>query len=125
MDALRWMAGFFVSLVFGGIVTQFYARRVRKLIGDEDPNYRILIPLSIGVVESLFFTIGVAFNLSGVMIGMVAWMGAKMAAHWGKESQEHQVSNIVTVRFLVLVGTMLSLLFAMIGGLICAGRLWL
>ena len=51
--------------------------------------------------------------------------GAKMAAHWGQESQEHQVSNIVTVRFLVLVGTMLSLLFAMIGGLICAGRLWL
>jgi hypothetical protein len=125
MEALRWPAGLFVSLVFGGIVTQYYARKVKKLIGDEDPNYRILIPLSIGVVESLFFTIGVAFNLSGVMIGMVAWMGAKMAAHWGKESQEHQVSNIVTVRFLVLVGTMLSLLFAMIGGLICAGRLWL
>ena len=125
MEALRWPVGLFVSLVFGGIVTLYYARRVMKLIGDEDPNYRILIPLSIGVVESLFFTIGVAFNLSGVMIGMVAWMGAKMAAHWGKESQEHQVSNIVTVRFLVLVGTMLSLLFAMIGGLICAGRLWL
>ena len=125
MEALRWTAGLFVSLVFGGIVTQYYARRVRKLIVDEEPNYRILIPLSIGVVESLFFTIGVAFNLSGVMIGMVAWMGAKMAAHWGKESQEHQVSNIVTVRFLVLVGTMISLLFAMIGGLICAGRLWL
>ena len=125
MEALRWPVVLLVSLVFGGIVTLYYARRVKKLIGDEDPNYRILIPLSIGVVESLFFTIGVAFNLSGVMIGMVAWMGAKMAAHWGKESQEHQVSNIVTVRFLVLVGTMLSLLFAMIGGLICAGRLWL
>ena len=58
------------------------------------------------------------------MIGMVAWMGAKMAAHWGKESQENRISNIVTVRFLVLVGTMVSLLFAMIGGLICAGKLW-
>jgi len=125
MEALRWPVGLFVSLVFGGIVTQYYARRVKKLIGDEDPNYRILIPLSIGVVESLFFTIGVAFNLSGVMIGMVAWMGAKMAAHWGQESPEHQVSNIVTVRFLVLVGTMISLLFAMMGGLICAGKLWL
>ena len=125
MEALRWMAGFFVSLVFGGIVTQYYARRVRKLIGDQDPQYRILIPISIGVVENLFFTIGVAFNLSGVMVAMVAWMGAKMAAHWGKESQEHRVLNIVTVRFLVLVGTMISLLFAMIGGLICAGKLWL
>ena len=125
MEALRWPAGLFVSLVFGAIVTQFYARRVRKLIGDEDPSYRLFIPVSIGVVENLFFTIGVAFNLSGVMIGMVAWMGAKMAAHWGRESTEHQVKNIVTVRYLVLVGTMISLLFAMIGGLICAGKLWL
>ena len=124
MEALRWMTGFFVSLVFGGIVTQFYARRVRKLIGDQDPQYRILIPISIGVVENLFFTIGVAFHLSGVMVAMVAWMGAKMAAHWGRESQEHGVSNIATVRFLMLVGTMISLLFAMIGGLICAGKLW-
>ena len=124
MESLRWPVGLLVSLVFGGIVTQYYARKVKKLIGDEDPNYRILIPLSIGVIESLFFTIGVAFNLSGVMIAMVAWMGAKMAAHWGNESQEHQISNIVTVRFLVLVGTMISLLFSMIGGLICAGKLW-
>jgi hypothetical protein len=124
MVAFRWTAGFFVSLVFGGIVTQYYARRIRKLIGDEDPQYRILIPLSLGVVENLFFTIGVAFDLSGVMVGMVAWMGAKMAAHWGIESKEHQVKNIDTVRFLVLGGTMISLLFAMIGGLICAGKLW-
>ena len=124
MEALRWMTGFFVSLVFGGIVTQYYARRVRKLIGDQDPQYRILIPISIGVVENLFFTIGVAFHLSGVMVAMVAWMGAKMAAHWGRESKEHQVKNIETVRFLVLGGTMISLLFAMIGGLICSGKLW-
>ena len=124
METLRWTVGLSVSLVCGGIVNQYWARRVRKLIGDEDSQYRILIPLSLGVVEKLFFTIGVAFDLSGVMVGMVAWMGAKMAAHWGRESKEHQVKNIETVRFLVLGGTMISLLFAMIGGLICAGKLW-
>jgi hypothetical protein len=124
METHRWMIGLFVSLIFGGIVNQYWARRVRKLIGDKDPQYRILIPISLGVVENLFFTIGVAFNLSGVMVGMVAWMGAKMAAHWGRESTEHQVKNIETVRFLVLGGTMISLLFAMLGGLICSGKLW-
>ena len=124
METLRWTVGLFVSLVFGGIVTQYWARRLRKLIGNEDPQYRIFIPLSLGVLENLFFTIGVAFDLSGVMVGMVAWMGAKMAAHWGRESKEHQVKNIETIRFLVLTGTMLSLLFSMIGGLICAGKLW-
>jgi hypothetical protein len=51
-------------------------------------------------------------------------MGAKMAAHWGIESKEHQVKNIGTIRFLVLGGTMMWLLFAMIGGLICSGKLW-
>ena len=124
METLRWTVGLSVGLVCGGIVNQYWARKLKKLIGDEDPQYRILIPLSLGVVESLFFTIGVAFDLSGVMIGMVAWMGAKMAAHWGIESKEHQVKNIGTIRFLVLGGTMISLLFAMIGGLICSGKLW-
>ena len=124
METLRWTVGLFVSLVFGGIVTQYWARRLRKLIGNEDPQYRIFIPISLGVLENLFFTIGVAFGLSGVMVGMVAWMGAKMAEHWGIESKEHQVKNIETVRFLVLGGTMISLLFAMIGGLIFAGKLW-
>jgi hypothetical protein len=124
MVAFRWTTGFFVSLVFGGIVTQYYARRIRKLIGDEDPHYRISIPISLGVAENLFFTIGVAFDLSGVIVGMVTWMAAKMAAHWGKESQEYRVTNIETVRFTVLMGTMISLLFSMIGGLICADKLW-
>ena len=99
METLRWTVGLSVALVCGGIVNQYWARKLKKLIGDEDPQYRILIPLSLGVVESLFFTIGVAFDLSGVMIGMVAWMGAKMAAHWGIESKEHQVKNIGTIRF--------------------------
>ena len=124
METLRWTVGLSVSLVCGGIVNQYWARRLRKLIGNEEPRYRIFIPLSLGVLENLFFTIGVAFDLSGVMVGMVAWMGAKMAAHWGRESKEHQVKNIETVRFLVLGGTMISLLFAMLGGLICSGKLW-
>jgi hypothetical protein len=55
MEAFRWIAGLFVSLVFGGIVTQVYARRIRKLVGDEDPHYRISIPISLGVAENLFF----------------------------------------------------------------------
>ena len=124
MEIFRWVFGLLVALFFGGIVTQFYARKVRKLVGDEDPHYRISIPIALGVAENLFFTMGVAFDLSGVMVAMVTWMAAKMAAHWGKESQETRVKNIETVRFMVLMGTMISLLFSMIGGLICSGKLW-
>lgn len=124
MEIFRWVFGLLVALVFGGIATQFYARKVRKLVGDEDPHYRISIPIALGVAENLFFTMGVAFDLSGVMVAMVTWMAAKMAAHWGKESQEIRVKNIETIRFMVLMGTMISLLFSMIGGLICSGKLW-
>lgn len=124
MEIVRWVVGLSVALVLGGIVTQVYARRVRQLVGDQDPHYRISIPIALGAAENLFFTLAVAFNLSGLVIGMVAWMAAKMAAHWGKAIQEHRIKKIETVRFMVLMGTMLSLLFSMIGGLICAGRIW-
>ncbi len=82
MEIFRWVFGLLVALLFGGIVTQFYARKVRKIVGDEDPHYRISIPIALGVAENLFFTIGVVFDLSGVMVAMVRWMAAKMAAHW-------------------------------------------
>lgn len=124
MVALRWCAGLSVALVLGGIVTQIYARRARKLVGDQDPHFKISIPISLGIAENLFFTLGVAFELSGVMVAMVTWMAAKMAAHWGRESVERRITHIGTIRFTVLMGTMVSLLFSMIGGLICAGRLW-
>ena len=125
MIALRWAVGLSVALIFGGIVTQFYARRIRHLVGDEDHHFRIAIPISLGIAENLFFTIGVAFELSGVMVAMVTWMAAKMAAHWGKKTLDNRVTHIETIRFTVLMGTMVSLLFSMVGGLICAGRLWL
>lgn len=124
MEIFRWVFGLLVALFFGGIVTQFYARKVREIVGDEEAHYRISIPISLGVAENLFFTMGVAFDLSGVMVAMVAWVGAKMAAHWGRDSQETRIKNIETVRFMVLMGTMISLMFSMIGGLICSGKLW-
>jgi hypothetical protein len=123
MDTLRWTVGLSVSLIFGGIVTQFYARKVRDLVSTDDPQYRLLIPTCLGIVENLFFSIGVAFEVSGAMTAMVIWMGAKMAAHWGRDAEVGHVHKVATVRFFVLSGTMVSLLFAMIGGLICAGRL--
>ena len=114
------MTALTIAVVFGGRVTQYYVRRIKILVGEGNPEYRISIPISIGFVESLFFTIGVAFHLSGVM---VAWMGAKMAACWGDKTQRGKVSNICTIRFLLLTGTLSSMLFSVIGGLIRAGRI--
>lgn len=123
MDAYRWLIGLGIALFFGGLVTQYYARRIKNLVGEDDPQYRMAIPIIIGVVENLFFTLGVAFHLSGVMIAMVAWMVAKIAAHWGEEQQGKNITNIATIRFLVMSGTMASMIFSIFGGLICAGKI--
>jgi len=119
METYRWLTGLTIAVVFGGLGTQYYARRIKMLVGEDNPEYRISIPISIGFVESLFFTIGVASHLSGVMIAMVA----KMAACWGDEKQRGKVYNIYTIRFLLLTGTLTSMLFSVLGGLICAGKI--
>jgi len=123
MDTYRWAIGLAVALAGGGLITQYYARRIKMLVGKHDSEYRLSIPISIGLIESLFFTLGVAFNISGVMIAMVGWMGAKMAAHWGEERHRENLASVGTIRFLMLTGTLASMLFSIIGGLICAGKI--
>lgn len=64
-----------------------------------------------------------AFNISGVMIAMIGWMGAKMAAHWGEERNKEKLGSVATIRYLMLTGTLASMLFSIVGGLICAGKI--
>ena len=45
MIALRLTEGLSVALIFGGIVTQFYAQKTRQIVGDEDHRFRIAIPI--------------------------------------------------------------------------------
>lgn len=120
----QWVTGLFVSLVIGSIVTRLFLHIVRKRIGYVKPNYALVPYWVLGLVEGVFFTVAVAFNLPGVVIAMIAWMVAKMAAHWGSAESEVQ-PNIAAVRFSALLGSMISLFFAMIGGLICSGRIWI
>lgn len=58
MDINSWTTGLAVALILGGVVTQYYARKIKILVGKNDPAYRISIPMTIGVVENLFFTLG-------------------------------------------------------------------
>ena len=60
----------------------------------------------------------VAFNLPGVGVSMIAWIAAKMAAGWNMEKGAQKSG-----RWAALMGGLMSMMSAMIGGLICAGRL--
>lgn len=115
-----------VAVVLGGIVTGSFLHLLRKRLGvdiatiDENPQLSKVPRSLVGIIERLFFAIAVAFNLSGIIIGMIGWITVKMVSNWNRP----ELGNHPTGAFTALLGNMVSMLFAMVGGLICAGRIW-
>jgi hypothetical protein len=72
-----------------------------------------------GIVERIFFAVVVATGLSGSAIAMVAWTALKGAVYWnafGREFKAHV--------FVGLLGSLVSMLFAVLAGFVCNGTLW-
>jgi hypothetical protein len=51
------VTGLTIAVVFGGLVTQYYARKIKILVGEDNPEYRISIPISIGFVDGVVKTL--------------------------------------------------------------------
>lgn len=67
----------------------------------------------IGCVERLLFTLLVGFDVPGLSTAMIGWIPAKMAVTWMTREQEG-----ATRAYTGLIGTVVSLIFALLGGLI-------
>jgi hypothetical protein len=75
-----------------------------------------------GVVERLFFTVlyGIIPDPTGVPTLMFTWIAAKVAANWGHISRlSHPLTTTFTIR--ALLAGLLSMLAALIGGVIVRG----
>jgi hypothetical protein len=80
----------------------------------------------VGIVERLLFTMLVAYNISGVVAGMFTYIMIKMAIDWIPQlqksfQQDEEDSLRIGARSLVfvsLLGSLISMLFAVLGGLI-------
>lgn len=119
---IRFIIGFSISLGLGTWLTPIFLNQIRedlfKKLNDryEIPSYGSLDWL-IGVLERGFFTIIVAFNVSGAAIAMISWIIVKMATNWhiiarsGKPLERG-------VALSLLLGSMISMSFALIGGLV-------
>ena len=105
-------------MAVGWAVTGTFLWGLRKYFDVEKSNDEKTVPPWLtGLIERLFFTIVVAVNLPGAAIAMITWVTVKMATHWNKVSS----SDIPNGRFLVFSGLLaglVSMLFAMLGGLI-------
>jgi hypothetical protein len=80
------------------------------------------IPAAItGYVERLFFSLLVAFDVSGTPPAMIGWIAAKMLAHWNSPQAGRPGMSAVEMRnrrFVALLSGLVSLSIALVGGVI-------
>lgn len=130
---LRWIIGFFVSLLLGHYAARKFRdlrnRHIKNVSTDHEAINRQneqslnsdILPIWTGLIERFFFTLIVAFDISGAAVAMMGWLGAKMAVNWNRQPGDNPVNRAFSMT--ALQTGVVSLLFALIGGLICRWRL--
>ncbi|MFZ2445850.1 MAG: hypothetical protein WAW37_05795 [Syntrophobacteraceae bacterium] len=132
---IGWLVGLFgVSLVAGTFFSwlvwhelrNFFDSTVKRLAWVVPPqaNERVPIqPILTGILERLFFTILIAFNVSGVAGGIFTWMVVKMVSGWNRYVGEKEETWRRVLAFNALINNLVSLFFGVIGGLIANGTI--
>lgn len=130
---IGWIFGLgLVSLVLGSLVSYLvwnalhgyfsYLNRSKHWnLSNEFITTVKPFPVLIGISERLFFTLLVAFQVTGVAGGIIAWIGVKMAVGWGAVKEGRTPHRALA--FTGLLSSLVSLLFAVVGGLICNGAI--
>jgi hypothetical protein len=134
-----WIVGLpFVSLIVGSIVCWLASKKLRLFIFEtakargwhydkEDTEIIPFYPFLIGVLERLFFTLLVAFGGTAVAPAIVLWMIVKMTTGWNRITKTGTFYRMLA--FTGLMVSLISMLFAVLGGLVANGsiplfRLW-
>jgi hypothetical protein len=114
-----WIYGLLCSLVIGGIVIElFYCiMRLYLDIGQKEPDVTKVPSWLTGVVERLFFTILVGNEMDGTAPAMMAWLGIKMLTNWNRDDWKGN-QQVRAGAFIALLTGLVSMLFAVFGGLI-------
>lgn len=91
-----WLVGLVgVSLLLGSLCSyvvweqlrRFFLRTAQRLnwqVPDQAAGRIPVQPILIGLLERLFFTILIAFNVSGVAAGIATWILVKMVSGWNR-----------------------------------------
>lgn len=126
-----WFIGFGVSIILAAALVPLIMRPIRRHIVRcaERRNEPIpdvyLSPLDVSIhlfasAERIFFTILVTFDVSATAAAMIGWITIKMVTDWNRiRKHEDDTVGVRSMAFLGLLGNLLSMLFALIGGLLC------
>jgi hypothetical protein len=120
--AVRWIVGLVVALLVGGLVTGWFLGGLRSYLKIAKPSGRDVPNWLIGLSERLFFTVVVAYNISGAAVAMMVWIVLKIVPNW-ELYVRHGPSNKPLVWSSILA-SLCSMFFALLGGLIIRGFLW-
>jgi hypothetical protein len=120
-----WMLGLSTSVVGGALVTRVFLDGLRKFMRLEkeepaDETTRPAPPWLTGALERLFFTLVVAFGIPGAPAAMLIWLTLKTATNWNSPFRGGE-PNLKRVRFAFssLLAGLVSMTFALMGGVIC------
>ncbi len=132
-----WIIGFSFALIIGHTVIWtlvkvgrwwiFYGNHLAPQTGPTRtrPRARPLPPWLVGIVERSLFTLYVALSPSvgSTILIMAAWVGIKMATGWARSSKLGENDEVwlrwKSAAFISLFGNILSMVFALGGGMIC------
>jgi hypothetical protein len=122
---MTWILGLGFSLIAGHFAVEFFLSQLRKYmgLGDKPPltqSYRGVPPWLTGGLERVFFTFLVAFEVTGTPAAMIGWLALKLATNWNHPDYKDNRSEERAVAFSALVAGLVSMLFALLGGQICA-----
>lgn len=120
-----WMIGLLFSLIVGQVVTWGFIELLRYSMGTSKTLFKKgakeVPPWVTGSVERLFFTVLVGLNFNGIPAYMLTWLTLKMATNWNHPDWKDQPDARAYALSALLAG-LVSMLFALGGGLICAGQ---
>ncbi|MFB0521205.1 MAG: hypothetical protein ACETWD_07240 [Desulfatiglandales bacterium] len=123
-DIMKYILAYALSVGVGIPVTlwwsNFHHKRVQKYKTEKDEQAERdrLIPLLLGVFERLIITTLVGWKVPGTGAFIAGWFGLKSAGGWSSWSKGTTYGRATF--FAGLLGSMMSLLFAIVGGLIIA-----
>lgn len=117
----RWILGLAISLGVGWYATEKFLEWLRRSNNVDKPEGEKKVPPYLtGLIERAFFTVAIGFNVPAVAPAMIGWIAVKMASHWTRSNTEHGPDSRFLV-FSALLAGLVSMFFALIGGLIARG----
>jgi len=131
---ISWLVGLLgVSLLLGTICTSVAWKAFHSFFESTAKSKKWKVkwkqaeriprqPYIIGILERVFFTVMVAFNISGVGTAILTWMLIKMLTGWNRIAGHGETWRRM-LAFTGLLSSMISLFFAVIGGLIVNGSI--